>query len=86
MKIYKISNTHCIRHNIVRKTGGAKVNINYYLNDKIDEDVREEIFDYFKSIESTDLKFAYKELKEENKEASVNLDANSSLSFLSNNR
>jgi ATP-dependent DNA helicase RecQ len=44
---------------------GTKVNIDYYLNDKIDEDIREEIFDYFKSAESTDLKLAYKELKEE---------------------
>ncbi len=44
---------------------GTKVNIDYYLNEKIDEDIREEIFDYFREAETTDLKIAYKILKED---------------------
>lgn len=44
---------------------GTKVNIDYYLNDKIDEDIIEEIFDYFKSADTTDLKLAHKVLKED---------------------
>jgi len=44
---------------------GTKVNIDYYLNDKIDEDIIEEIFDYFKSADTTDLKQAHKVLKED---------------------
>ena len=44
---------------------GTKVNIDYYLNDKIDEDIREEIFDYFREAETTDLQTAYKILKED---------------------
>ena len=44
---------------------GTKVNIDYYLNDKIDEDIIEEIFNYFKSADTTDLKQAHKVLKED---------------------
>ncbi|MFT5245278.1 MAG: ATP-dependent DNA helicase RecQ [Litorivivens sp.] len=34
---------------------GTKVNINYYIDDLIDEDSQEEIFEYFMSSESSDL-------------------------------
>ena len=35
-------------------TCGYKININYYLEDKVDEDIQEEIFDYFMQAESDD--------------------------------
>ncbi len=42
---------------------GTKVNINYYLDDAVDEDIQEEIFDYFMQAESDDVNVAYKKLK-----------------------
>jgi ATP-dependent DNA helicase RecQ len=44
---------------------GTKVNINYYLDDEIDEDIRDEIFDYFMEAESDSVDVAYKKLKED---------------------
>jgi len=44
---------------------GTKVNINYYLEDAVDEDIQEEIFDYFMQAESDDVDVAYKKLKAE---------------------
>jgi ATP-dependent DNA helicase RecQ len=41
---------------------GTKLNIDYYLNDALDEDAIEEIFDYFMEAESDDLTLAHKEL------------------------
>jgi ATP-dependent DNA helicase RecQ len=44
---------------------GTKLNINYYLEDAVDEDIQEEIFDYFMQAESDDVDVAYKKLKAE---------------------
>jgi ATP-dependent DNA helicase RecQ len=44
---------------------GTKVNINYYLEEEIDEDIREEIFDYFMEAETDSVDTAYKKLKED---------------------
>ena len=41
---------------------GSKINISYYINEVIDSDVQEEIFDYFKQTESDDLAAAIEEL------------------------
>ncbi len=40
---------------------GTKINIDYYINDLMDEDEQEEIYDYFKEAETDDLKEAYDE-------------------------
>ena len=40
---------------------GTKINIDYYINDLIDEDEQEEIYDYFKEAETDDLTSAYDE-------------------------
>ncbi len=40
---------------------GTRVNINYYIDDLIDSDIQEEIFDYFKEAETDDLTAAYHE-------------------------
>ena len=40
---------------------GTKININYYINEIIDEDSQEELFDFFKESETDDLNNAYKE-------------------------
>ena len=40
---------------------GTRVNINYYINDILDEDNQEEIYDYFSEAETDSLKEAYDE-------------------------
>lgn len=44
---------------------GTKVDISYYLDEAMDEAVREEIYAYFMNCEDDDVKIAYKELREE---------------------
>lgn len=44
---------------------GTKLDLNYFLEDHLDEDIMEEIFDYFHEASSDSLEVAYKELKEE---------------------
>ena len=41
---------------------GKKININYYINEKLDPDEQEEIFDFFRQDENGALEDAYKEL------------------------
>lgn len=52
---------------------GTKINLNYYINDVLDEDQQDEIFDYFKESESGDLNDAYKELGDEYSEDEIRL-------------
>jgi ATP-dependent DNA helicase RecQ len=42
-------------------SSGTRVNINYYIDDILDEDNQEEIYDYFSEAETDDLVEAYKE-------------------------
>lgn len=42
-------------------SSGTRVNINYYIDDILDEDNQEEIYDYFSEAESDDLRLAYDE-------------------------
>ena len=44
---------------------GTKVNIDYYLEDNLDEYAREEIYEYFLEAKSDSLNDAFQELKEE---------------------
>lgn len=44
---------------------GTKVNIRYHLDEEIDEDIQEIIFDYFSEAPTDCVKTAYKELKDE---------------------
>ena len=44
---------------------GTKLNINYYIKDKVDEDIIEEIFDYFKSAHSDSIEAAIRKLQED---------------------
>ncbi|MFN7116782.1 MAG: DNA helicase RecQ [Saprospiraceae bacterium] len=44
---------------------GTKLNIDYYLEDAIDESSREDIYDYFLEAETDDIKKAYKVLRED---------------------
>jgi ATP-dependent DNA helicase RecQ len=46
-------------------SSGTKLNIDYYLEDQMDETVTEEIFDYFMEAETDDPEAAYRELKED---------------------
>ena len=38
---------------------GTKLNLDYYLNDIIEEDLQEEVMDYFREMQSGDLREAY---------------------------
>jgi ATP-dependent DNA helicase RecQ len=42
-------------------SSGTRVNINYYIEDMLDSDNQEEIYEYFTEAESDDLKIAYSE-------------------------
>ena len=44
---------------------GTKVNINYFIEEVVDPDEEEEIYDYFKNAESDDIKTAMEELGED---------------------
>jgi ATP-dependent DNA helicase RecQ len=41
---------------------GTRLNIDYYINDEIDEDKQEEVHDYFMEAESSDIEEALDEL------------------------
>jgi len=42
-------------------TSGTKINIDYYIDEILDEDSLEEIFDYFKEAENDNLESAFEE-------------------------
>ena len=44
---------------------GNKINIKYYLNEEIDEDIQETIYDYFSEAQSDSIEDAYQSLKDE---------------------
>lgn len=46
-------------------SSGTKLDITYYLNDTVDEEVREEIEEYFMEAETDDIAEAFKELRED---------------------
>ena len=52
---------------------GTKVNINYYIDDVLDEDVQEEIYDYFMEAESDSLEDAFKEFGGDYSEEEIRL-------------
>lgn len=53
---------------------GYKINIDYYINDMMDEDIQEDIFDYFRNSETDDLQRAFDELGlEDYKEEEIRL-------------
>lgn len=49
-------------------SSGTKLNVDYYINDKIDEFLREDIYDYFMDADSDDLEDAFEELAEDDEE------------------
>ncbi len=44
---------------------GTKLDINYYLEDNLDEDVMEDVYDYFSDADSESVEDAFEELKED---------------------
>ena len=44
---------------------GTKVNIDYYIEDSVDEYSKDDIYDYFMEAETDDLRSAFDELKED---------------------
>jgi len=61
----KLSMEELLREMNMIVTSGTKLDINYYLNENIDESVIEDIFDYFNEAESDSLEEAHKELQED---------------------
>jgi ATP-dependent DNA helicase RecQ len=49
-------------------SSGTKLNVDYYINDKIDEYSKEDIYDYFMEADSDSLDDAFEELSEEDDE------------------
>lgn len=54
-------------------SSGTRVNINYYIDEKIDADVQEEIYDYFLEADTDDLITAYKEFDGEYSEEELRI-------------
>ncbi len=54
-------------------SSGTRVNINYYIDDLLDEDAQEEIFEYFSQAETDDLVVAHQELDGVYDEAEIRL-------------
>lgn len=54
-------------------SSGTRVNINYYIDDILDQDNQEEIYDYFSEAETDDLKDAYEEFDGEYSEEELRL-------------
>lgn len=52
---------------------GSKINISYYIDEVVDPDVQNEIFDYFKQTESDDIQEAYNELGDDYTEQEIRL-------------
>ena len=52
---------------------GTKINISYFLNEVMDEDRQEDIYEYFRESESDDLEEAFKELGNEYTEEEIRL-------------
>ena len=63
---------------------GKKLNINYYINDKLDDDEQDEIFDFFRQDEDGSLENAYKELCPDYNENEIRLVRIKFLSELAN--
>lgn len=52
---------------------GTKINLNYFIDEILDDDQQEEIFDWFKNSESGDLNEAYRQLGEDYTEDEIRL-------------
>ncbi|MBD5350582.1 MAG: DNA helicase RecQ [Bacteroides sp.] len=52
---------------------GTKINLRYYIDDILDEDQQEDIFDYFRDSETGSLEEAYRELGDEYSEEEIRL-------------
>lgn len=52
---------------------GTKINLDYYIDDLLDDEQQQDIFDYFKDSESGDLNDAYNELGDEYAEEEIRL-------------
>lgn len=52
---------------------GTKINLNYFIDEEIDEDAQDDIFEYFKESETDDINEAYKELGSEYSEEDIRL-------------
>ena len=52
---------------------GTKININYFLDQVIDPDVQEELFDYFRDSETDDINRAFNDLGSDYSEEKIRL-------------
>ena len=54
-------------------SSGTKMNIDYYINDQLDEDDQEDIYDYFLEAESDQLDTAFEEFEGDYEEEQLRL-------------
>lgn len=52
---------------------GTKININYHINELLDDEQQEDLFDYFRESDTGDLEEAYSELSDEYNEEEIRL-------------
>jgi ATP-dependent DNA helicase RecQ len=52
---------------------GTKINVSYYIDEAIDIDIEEDIFEYFKESESDDIETAMQELGDDYTEEEIRL-------------
>ena len=52
---------------------GTKIDISYYIDDLLDDDLQDELYDYFRNSVTDDLQTAYKALEEEYSEEEIRL-------------
>ena len=75
----ELANSKCMEFNEILDEieaivySGTKINIDYFLNEIMDEDHQEDIFEYFKESESDDLELAIQELGSDYTEEEIRL-------------
>ena len=52
---------------------GTKINVSYFIDEAIDTDIEEDIFEYFKESESDDIELAMEELGDDYTEEEIRL-------------
>ncbi len=52
---------------------GTKINVSYFIEETIDNDIEEDIFDYFKESDTDDIETAMKELGDDYTEEEIRL-------------
>lgn len=55
----------CLKLRNLIVDGGTKIDLDYYIEEEVDQDIIEEIYEYYQDAESDSITDAYKALKDE---------------------